>query len=678
MKNKILTGFFCMCLMLFATIGTAAADTAGVYFVPQAGSTTMGTDTTIELWFTSSDGSQAAEFEIDHNQAIVDITSWVVEDTAWMLEAVNRLDGDTIKYTAAINVLPAGDTKIATLTMHPEAVGTSDLQFNVIEILDSTGAALDLITEVTATDGTFEVTSPGPGVTVHLRVEGASGTVFDDEVYVEAPYTWTDPVTGDSGTWTTNVAGIAIEKLRNEPIFVESGEGTWGYFLDQIACDRNQAWPGDSWTFYLNDAPASWGLGSQVVVDGDEIVMGFGEFANEFTSLNGVPAAAEDGIAFTVTSKYGYQDAMWVWHSDELLTEADVYVDGILYGVTDAVTGELDITLSTAGTHSIYVDDSATLETMKSEVYEVTVSDMPAIEVRPSEKIAYQGQTFTVDVDVIPGGEDAKAVQFELGFDEDVLEVKSMTVGSFFGGNTVFTAVNTYSNIDGTVEYGASITDTGFVSSAGTVITLEFEVIGDLADTSALDIHDSIVTNNDPTPADINAEEIDGNVVVAGNCGPNAVAFGEHDGVTVIKSYPVINNVNHKAYMTGRYSNDPEGQGLSYSWDFGDSSSKATGVEAEHKYTAPNTAGYTATLTVTDSQGLDDSTTLTVVVCKAGDTNIDDSIDIVDAALIGQRWGKTASGYDSSDAYTYDTGADLTNDGSIDIVDIGEVGFYWS
>ena len=676
MNNKILTGFMCM-MFLFALTSSVAADTAGVFFVPQDSGTVMGTDITLELWFTSSEGSHGAELEMDHDPAIVDITGWVVEDTTWNIETINRLDGNTIKYMSATGTVPPGDIKVATLTMHPVGVGISNLLFDVIAIADDEGTAIDP-GDITATDGTFEVTGSGPGVTVHLRVEGSTGTVFDDDVYVEAPYTWYDPTTGGSGTWTDNVAGIAIEGLRNVPIFVEAQDTAYGYFLQQIACNRNAPWPGDSWTFYLNNEPSMLGLGSQAVVDGDELVMGYGPFADEFPWLVGVPTTAQNGMAFTVTSKYGYQDAFWVWHGDEILTDANVYVDGALYGVTDSVTGELDIILSTAGTHIIYVDDSNILETMKSEEYKVTVDDMPAIEVRPSEKRVYMGQTFTVNVDVIPGGEDVKAVQFEMNFDEDVLEITNMDVGNFFDGQNIVEAVNTYSNLDGTVEYGATINDLNAVSDIGTVITLEFEVVGDLNDISALNIHDSIVTNNDPTPIDITAQEIDGEIEIAGNCGPNAVAYGEHDADAVIFGYPVINNVNHKAYMTGRYSSDPEGQTITYSWDFGDGSSHALGVDAEHRYTTPNLAGYTATLTVTDSQGDGDTADLTVVVYKAGDTNGDNSVDILDAALIGQRWGKTASEYDPLDPYTYNTGADLTNDGTIDITDISEVGFYWS
>ena len=61
---------------------------------------------------------------------------------------------------------------------------------------------------------------------------------------------------------------------------------------------------------------------------------------------------------------------------------------------------------------------------------------------------------------------------------------------------------------------------------------------------------------------------------------------------------------------------DPENSVLTYSWDFGDSSSISTSVNPTHIFTAPNSSPirYNVTLTVTDSLNLSNSTMLIVSV----------------------------------------------------------------
>jgi len=65
----------------------------------------------------------------------------------------------------------------------------------------------------------------------------------------------------------------------------------------------------------------------------------------------------------------------------------------------------------------------------------------------------------------------------------------------------------------------------------------------------------------------------------------------------------------------GSGSSDPDGDTLTYEWDFGDGSPKATGRIVQHTYTQAGT--YNATLTVRDGRGGAGSTT---VVIRAGNT----------------------------------------------------------
>jgi PKD repeat protein len=65
----------------------------------------------------------------------------------------------------------------------------------------------------------------------------------------------------------------------------------------------------------------------------------------------------------------------------------------------------------------------------------------------------------------------------------------------------------------------------------------------------------------------------------------------------------------------GSASSDPDGSIVSYSWNFGDGSSPATGASVSHKCSKKGT--YTVTLTITDSAGISSSTTTSVSIAKA-------------------------------------------------------------
>jgi hypothetical protein len=88
----------------------------------------------------------------------------------------------------------------------------------------------------------------------------------------------------------------------------------------------------------------------------------------------------------------------------------------------------------------------------------------------------------------------------------------------------------------------------------------------------------------------------------------NAVALG---GPTVvpdytpptacISAYPTFGTAPLSVSFDGTCSSDPDGQVVSYQWDFGDGSTD-TGASTQHWYSSPGY--YTATLTVTDNSGL--------------------------------------------------------------------------
>ncbi len=65
-------------------------------------------------------------------------------------------------------------------------------------------------------------------------------------------------------------------------------------------------------------------------------------------------------------------------------------------------------------------------------------------------------------------------------------------------------------------------------------------------------------------------------------------------------------------------SSDPDGDALSYSWDFGDGTPGSTAANPAHTYTT--SGNYAATLTVSDGRGNTDSETVTISVGNSGPT----------------------------------------------------------
>jgi parallel beta-helix repeat protein len=128
-------------------------------------------------------------------------------------------------------------------------------------------------------------------------------------------------------------------------------------------------------------------------------------------------------------------------------------------------------------------------------------------------------------------------------------------------------------------------------------------------------------------------------------------------------------NVGSPAQFNASVSYDPDGAIISYDWDFGDGTN-ATGVTPVHKYSTYRWNGtayqaFTVNLTVTDNDGMTNSTSMKVVIWIPGDANGDGKVNILDASVIGLKWG------------TFDLCADLNNDGKVNILDASIIGLNW-
>jgi PKD repeat protein len=107
--------------------------------------------------------------------------------------------------------------------------------------------------------------------------------------------------------------------------------------------------------------------------------------------------------------------------------------------------------------------------------------------------------------------------------------------------------------------------------------------------------------------------------------------------VAVINPASQTTTAGSQAAFSGAASSDPDGNPLSFSWDFGDGSN-GSGVTPTHTYVTPNT--YTVTLTVSDNQQppLTNSTTATVTVNPTGGCVLPDTFTRPDSPDLGNGW----------------------------------------
>jgi MYXO-CTERM domain-containing protein len=83
-------------------------------------------------------------------------------------------------------------------------------------------------------------------------------------------------------------------------------------------------------------------------------------------------------------------------------------------------------------------------------------------------------------------------------------------------------------------------------------------------------------------------------------------------------TFSVNNPLPYRGQLVGftASASDPDGDALTYRWDFGDASPQASGASASHTYEAPGR--YTVTLTVTDAFSTSVSETSTVEILNRG------------------------------------------------------------
>jgi len=158
-----------------------------------------------------------------------------------------------------------------------------------------------------------------------------------------------------------------------------------------------------------------------------------------------------------------------------------------------------------------------------------------------------------------------------------------------------------------------------------------------------------------------------------------------HLPVAIARSMHHHNNAGSvymcKAIFDASESYDPDGSIAHYQWNFGDATT-GTGALTEHVYASCNWNGtdyepFIVGLTVIDDLDplINDAVTIPVNVYIAGDANADGKVNILDATLVGLKWGETcADCWEGNDDGDW---ADLNNDCKVNILDAVIIGTCW-
>jgi hypothetical protein len=150
-------------------------------------------------------------------------------------------------------------------------------------------------------------------VTVNLRVEGSTHTLFEGPVTTDAK-TLTKDSSGSHPCDGTNAGknptpGPTMTGAMDDGIISAglSWDGTWDpgfgdFFINSIGSDVNMSSPPyTGWGYLLNWTFASFG-GCQVQVHpGDEVLFAYSTYPDQFLQLSGAPARAATGESFQVT-----------------------------------------------------------------------------------------------------------------------------------------------------------------------------------------------------------------------------------------------------------------------------------------------------------------------------------------------------------------------------------------
>ena len=116
----------------------------------------------------------------------------------------------------------------------------------------------------------------------------------------------------------------------------------------------------------------------------------------------------------------------------------------------------------------------------------------PKISVEPPYLQVSPGEKFTVNITIYPEGEEIYGAQYELYFNNALLNATSLTQGTFFGNVNTMTFREGINNTAGKIEYGEAVIGDEGVNNPGVLAFITFKVIG-TSDVSNLNLSNVII-----------------------------------------------------------------------------------------------------------------------------------------------------------------------------------------
>jgi hypothetical protein len=290
-----------------------------------------------------------------------------------------------------------------------------------------------------------------------------------------------------------------------------------------------------------------------------------------------------------------------------------------------------------------------------------------ALWVDPGDGWVEEGHTIIIDVRITVN--DMYGVEFDLDFDETLVEVIDITVGSMWPGSegTDYTVIqDDYDNLNGTIEFAAYLLDPQPEMDivAGQVARIEFRGLD--AGVSDLDLNDALAS----TIEGVSIEPVlleDGTLTVFGH--------GCVHGVVEVQGRPGdwdSAEVTVSGGPGGGYSYGPITSANDGYWQICDVIEGDYEVEVEM---ALYLDGLKTGVSITDAGDTD----VGQVKVLGGDCNDSDGtvpgppygIDSLDAGIVGTAFGAT-----SADSH-WNSQADINDSGNVNILDAALLGGNW-
>jgi len=197
---------------------------------------------------------------------------------------------------------------------------------------------------------------------VNIRIEGSGETLFVGRVDVDSCVI-TD--TGGVQHAKEGVAACGLAVAAEQTGFsLEYIDYGWALFLNGIGDDTTPADFSSSWSFWVNDVPASVSVDSYMVQEGDDILLAFAGYPTVPLRVR-APSEVGVGESFTVSvdKLVGGWDLSFVWQGGwEKADEALVHIGDEIHMV---VAGEVTASIDRAGETMIWAEGSGLVRSDK-------------------------------------------------------------------------------------------------------------------------------------------------------------------------------------------------------------------------------------------------------------------------------------------------------------------------